>query len=249
MTSGSRKGSSLSINLSSSHPPSFIQFTFETTFYLIIIYAHLLSFHYCLSTALFPLRSEESYFVANTANGLHSPPVFLCNLIFPLLLLEQFDLNAELQLSQSRSSCGPPIRSRPFAFSSLDKEKKRNLPSSLTEQCRELPGLLALPSTSSNGQWEGGKEQGRLKSDRRSWDQGPGGGQHSHSLLADDSQKVYLLVKISPPATFKHKVRCVTMQHEKHLHHIQHIVILTLTQYGVTNHHMQMWSTGPRLIA
>lgn len=110
--------------------------------------------------------------------------MFLCDLISPLLPLEQFDLNAELQLSQSRSSCGQPIRSRPFCFF---MEKKRNLPSSLTELCRELAGLLASHGTSSNGQREGGKEQGRLRSDRQSWDQGPGGGQHSHSLHADDS--------------------------------------------------------------
>ena len=84
-------------------------------------------------------------------------------------------------------AAGSLLDQGPFAFSSSDKEKKRNLPSSLTELCREPAGLLASPGTSSNGQREGGKEQGRSRSDRQSWDQGPGGGQHSHSLHADDS--------------------------------------------------------------
>lgn len=121
------------------------------------------------------------------------PCVPLQSHFLSFLQLEQVDLNAELQLAQS--SCGPPVRSRPFAFSSLDKRKKRNLLSSLTERSQELPGLLALPSIPSNGQWEGGEEQGRLSSNTKSWDQGPSGGQHSHPLHADDSLKGYTLVK------------------------------------------------------
>lgn len=68
------------------------------------------------------LRSPIYLFGSEHTQWPSLPSVCLCNLIFPLPLLEQFDLNAELQLSQSQSSCGPPIRSRPFAFSSLDKE-------------------------------------------------------------------------------------------------------------------------------
>lgn len=97
----------------------------------IIIYAHSLSFHYCLNTTLAP--PLWVLFCNKHSQRPSLPPVFLRNLIFPLLLLERFYLNAELQLSPSRSSCRLSVRSRPFAFSSLDKEKKRSLHSSLTE--------------------------------------------------------------------------------------------------------------------
>lgn len=62
-----------------------------------------------------------------------------------LLLLELVDLNAELQLSQSLASCRPPIRSRPFAFSSLDKGKKRNLLSRLMESAGSCSALWLYP--------------------------------------------------------------------------------------------------------
>lgn len=88
------------------------------------------SFHNWHSTPSPPLWA---LFCCEHSHRPSLPSVFLCNLILPLLLLEQFDLNAELQLSQSCCSCRLSVRSRLFAFSSLDKEKRRNLPSSLTE--------------------------------------------------------------------------------------------------------------------
>lgn len=147
------------------------------------------SFHYCHSTALLLLRSE-SYFVANTATGPPIPSVFFRNLIFPLLLLEQFDLNAEAQLSQSRSCCRLCIRSRPFRFFIFRQGEEVESPQFL--------GWIALPGhfgfrAPSNGRREGGREHGRLWRNRLSRDQGPDGGHHSHSLHADDSQKGYLL--------------------------------------------------------
>ena len=186
------------------------------------------------------IPSSSLHFTFKTT-WLNSPPLhhYFCphpaNLIFPLPLLEQFHLNAEPQLSQSGSRCRPSIRSRPFAFSSLDKEKKRNFPSSFAESCQWLPGLYH--HTSSNGQWDGGKEPRRLRSDRRSWDQGPDGGQHSHSLHADDSQRGHQPVgfpsaaqtgrdetkRTTPPAMFKKRLAVWVKTHLQ-LQHLQHLV-------------------------
>lgn len=107
---------------------SFLPFTFETTCPLVLDHdtwpfsclsinvsaPHSFSPHSFPSALRNPilLRTQPTAFTPPPP----TPPMFLCDLISPLLPLEQFDLNAELQLSQSRSSCGQPIRSRPFCF-------------------------------------------------------------------------------------------------------------------------------------
>lgn len=128
----------LSNSLVSPRPPSFLQFTVETTTQLAhythtytVLYAHFLSFPYSFTTTLFFSALRSSILLRTQPTAFTFPCVPLQSHFLSLLLLEQVDLNAEPQLSQS--SCGPPIRSRPFAFSSLDKGGKRNLLCSLTE--------------------------------------------------------------------------------------------------------------------
>lgn len=99
---------------------SFLQFTFETTCPLVLDHDtcpfSCLSINVSAPHSFSPALRNPILLRTQPTAFAPSPPLFLCDLISPLLPLEQFDLNAELQLSQSRSSCGQPIRSRPFCF-------------------------------------------------------------------------------------------------------------------------------------
>lgn len=72
-----------------------------------------------------------------------------------------------------------------FISQSRRRQRRRRLSAvpMLSEWC---PALLVLSRASSNPQREQREGEGR-----KSWEQGPNGGHHSHALHADDSQKGY----------------------------------------------------------
>lgn len=108
----------------------------------LFIIPSLRSFISCFGGVLF--SCEHSLRQPSLSPALPLQSHFL-SLSLSLLVLEQVDLNAEPQLSQSLASCRPPIRSRPFAFSSLDEGKKRNLLSRLMESAGSCPALWLYP--------------------------------------------------------------------------------------------------------
>lgn len=234
----------------------------------------------CVGTVLFSLSSINDQPLnlhvgqSSTAPSCHvsSPPFhfpfdttwnwnsllnrYLCphssNPISSPLLLEQFDLNAELKLLffslNHGCSCRPSIRSRPFcsfflSFSQEGDERERKKgkvsPLHLLNSTETRP-VFSRHIIKWTEKWKKGNH-GDWRSDRHSWDQGPDRGQHSHLLHTDDSQKRHLMVNfpsvahfhqtdrigtksVWPPATFKGEVLCVTTPHERHLHshHVKH---------------------------
>lgn len=99
----------------------FLQFTFERT----TPFNHYLCIFPVFRCIVLDLKSPILF--ANTATSLHFP---LCSFVIPFLPSPTagsswFECRTA---AQSHCSCRPPIRSRPFAFSSLDKGGKEEFP-------------------------------------------------------------------------------------------------------------------------